>query len=263
MINKERVVQVVYSSDAFKDLKILEYVSDGEDMEEVQNYALTPTLNQTQISALLLSVPTVDIMACYDSEFSSVYSNPTGEIQTILNGAESAFSPANVDLNIKAYKYYTNINNDNVSNVKTAFITAASNDRDVTNSDIAILFTGKEMTSNWNGISSQYTGSSDKAYAVAQMVSSGSSTTYHATPTQRKILTTHELGHIFGTQHSEAYKWDSGSTHYYTAMWSPFMGTSSPNYMQNEFSNLNNHGDTSHNNILYIVANKNTVAGFQ
>lgn len=42
--HKGRVVQVVYSSDAFKDIEILEYVSDGEDMEEVQNYAPTPSL---------------------------------------------------------------------------------------------------------------------------------------------------------------------------------------------------------------------------
>lgn len=192
-----------------------------------------------------------------------MYSNPTDEIRVILNGTKSAFSPANVNLNIKAFKYYTNINNDNVSNVKNAFITAASQDRDTTNSDLAILFTGKEMTGNWIGISSQYNGNSASAYAVGQMVSAGSSTPYHATPTQRILLTTHELGHMFGANHPYAYNWSVGSSKYYTVMWSPFMGTSSPNYMQNEFSNLNNHGDSSHNNILYIVNNKNTIAGFQ
>lgn len=258
-----KVVHVVYSSDAFKDREILEYCSDGDDTENVQKNLPPSSLNQTQISAMLLSVPTVDIMACYDSEFSSIYSNTNTQVGLIFNGAESAFSPANVDLNIKEYKYYTGISNGNASSVLPAFYNTAKNDRDSTNSDLAFLFTGKEMSGNWIGLSYTYTGSSAQAYAVAQMVSAGSSTTYQATTTQKQILTAHELGHIFGATHDEAYSWSSGSSHYYTCMWSPFMGTSSPNYMQNEFSNLNNHGNSSHNNILHIVANKNTIAGFQ
>jgi hypothetical protein len=46
-------------------------------------------------------------------------------------------------------------------------------------------------------------------------------------------------------------------------MRSPFGGISFPNYMQIEFSNLNDHGDSSHNNILHVVSNKGTIAGFQ
>lgn len=76
-------------------------------------------------------------------------------------------------------------------------------------------------------------------------------------------FTTHELEHNFDAIHGEAYSWDSGSSHYYTAMWSPLMGSTYPNYMQPEFSNLNNHGDSSHKNILHIVTNNNTIAGFQ
>lgn len=120
------------------------------------------------------------------------------------------------------------------------------------------------MTGSAIGTSDVYTGSSSQAYGVAQMVSGGSLSSYQATSTERVILTTHEIGHIFGATHEEAYDWwNNYIYHYYTAMRTPFEGTSYPNYMQNEFSNLNNHGDSNHNNILNIVASKSTISGFQ
>lgn len=256
-----KVVHVVYSSDAMKKRKILEYNTDTVSGD--QKALLTSSLNQTQIADMLLSVPTVDVMACYDSEFVSQFSNPSTEIQRIFNGISSAYSPSSVNLNIKAYRSYS-ISNGYSSDVHNRFTTAASSDRDSTNSDIAFLFSGKEMTGDTIGTSDVYTGSSSQAYGVAQMVSAGSSSTYQATATERVILTTHEIGHIFGATHEEAYDWwNNYIYHYYTAMWTPFMGTSYPDYMQNEFSNLNNHGDSSHNNILNIVASKSTIAGFQ
>lgn len=263
MTYNEKVVHVVYSSDAIKESKILVYNTDGDDAEAVLESLPTSSLSQAQISAMLLSVPTVDIMACYDTEFDLQFSNPNAEIQNILAGVESVFSPANVDLNIKSYKYYTNIPNDEASEVLSDFASIAANDRDSTNSDLAFLFTAKEMTGSAIGRARTFTGSSGQAYAVGQMVSGGLFNTYQATSVQKIILTAHELGHNFGATHDEAYSWDSGSSHYYTAMWTPFMGSTFPDYMQAEFSNLNNHGDSSHNNILHIVANKNTIAGFQ
>ncbi|WP_462273274.1 M12 family metallo-peptidase [Methanohalophilus sp.] len=259
-----KVIHVIYSSDAIKDRKILEYNTDGIDTEATKTNFSTPSVYQSmQLSSALRSVPTVDIMACYDSEFESRFSNPTAEIQSIISSVDSnAFSSANVDLNIKAYKKYTSISNGNVTDVMADFKSTAATDRDHTNSDLAFLLTGKEMTGSWIGLAKTFTGSSNQAYAVGQMKSAGLFSSYQATATERKVLTAHELGHNFGATHDEAYSWGT-ITHYYTAMWSPFEGTSFPDYMQIEFSNLNDHGDSSHNNILNIVTNKGTVAGFQ
>lgn len=83
-----KVVHLVYSSDAMKKRKILEYntdtVSGDQNVSRDQIALQTSSLNQTQITDMLLSVPTVDVMACYDSEFVSAFSNPSNEIQRIL-----------------------------------------------------------------------------------------------------------------------------------------------------------------------------------
>lgn len=117
-----KVVHLVYSSDAMKKRKILEYNTDtvSGDPKALQ----TSSLNQTQTADMLLSVPTVDVMACYDSEFVSKFSTPSTEIQRIFNGLSSAYSPANMNFNIKAYKSYS-ISNGDSADVHDRFTTAA------------------------------------------------------------------------------------------------------------------------------------------
>ncbi|MCC4766394.1 hypothetical protein FXW07_07140 [Methanosarcina sp. DH1] len=251
-----KVVHVVYSSEAIKKRNILTYCTDIVTGD--QKALSTGSLNQTQIEALLLSTPTVDVMACYDSEFQSKFSNPTNEISNMMSTVASAFSVGNCNLNIKAYRKYT-ISNGDSQTVLNRFTSAAAAGRDSTNSDLAFLFTGKELTDSNIGIANGYTGSSNQAYGLAQMVSAGASTSYHATSNERRAVTTHELGHMFGATHGEAYDWYVVAVHYYTSMLSPFKGST----MQSEFSNLNNHGNSTRNNILHIVANKGTISGFQ
>lgn len=66
---------------------------------------------------------------------------------------------------------------------------------------------------------------SGNAYALAQMVPAGFFSSYQATPSQRKALTAHELGHNFGATHEEAYDWCNLGNHYYTSVWNLFQGT--------------------------------------
>ncbi|WP_135605138.1 M12 family metallo-peptidase [Methanococcoides sp. NM1] len=255
-----KVVHVVYVSDAIKKREILEYNTDGT-LEQAPLEILPLPEKTTSLSTL--STTTVDLLAGYDTEFSNKFSNPTAEINNMVASANSAFSAANVNLNTKAIYYYSNIQNDDATAVRDNFVSEASSDRDSDNCDLAFLFSGKEFDGSVIGKSMQYTGSSSEAYAVAQMVSPGIFSSYGATYNERCILTAHEIGHNFGATHSEAYKWNIASTTHFTTMWSPFAGTSYPDYMELEFSNINDHGDSSHNNIADIIANKGTVAGFQ
>lgn len=258
----KKVVHVVTSSkDAKKDRIVTEYNTDDSIIDNSGESNLSA--NVALDIASLLRGTTIDIMASYDSEFNSEYSNPTAEIQNILSGVNSyAFSDANVDLNIKTYRYYTNIPDGTNNEIYDDFKGVAEGDRDTTNCDLAFLFSGKEMDGDGIGTAAVYTGSSGQAYAVAQMVSAGTFSSYQASSTGKRVLTAHELGHNFGATHNEAYTWGSWPS-YYTCITSPFEGTSYPNYMQIEFSNLNDHGDSSHNNILHVVSNKGTIAGFQ
>lgn len=79
-----KVVHVVYSSDAFKAIEYLEYNSDGDDTEEVQEDLPTSSLNQTQISAISLRpISIVDM-------FKKIYQ--LAGIQTALASVNSLIS---------------------------------------------------------------------------------------------------------------------------------------------------------------------------
>ena len=86
-----------------------------------------------------------------------------------------------------------------------------------------------------------------------------STANYKDSDTHRKIVTAHELGHIFNANHDNAYSWtESGSTKY-TIMQAEWQG----NNQRLEFSNKDNHGDSTHNNLQRIKDIKSTVARFQ
>ncbi len=263
-----RVVHVVYTSDAIKKRNISVYNTDG-----VVRQAPLGTLPsfEAPISSGTLTTTTVDLLASYDTEFQNTFSNPTAEISNMINSVNNAYSPTGVTLNIKSYKYYSNIQNSDACTVRSNFASTASGDRDSTRSDLAFLFSGKEFTTDDIGCAWQYNGWSGGAYAVAQMVSAGIFTSYGGSYDDRTIVTAHEIGHLFGADHqnsnqayAKAYSWDAGWLRTdYTALWTPYMGIFYPYYMQLEFSNANNHGDSTHDNARRISETKATVAGFR
>lgn len=85
----------------------------------------------------------------------------------------------------------------------------------------------------------------------------------------RYIQSAHEIGHNFGADHenssssptwARAYHWVEWLIfNKYTAMWSLWQG----NAGQMEYSNRNNHGDSTHDNIQRIRDTRATVAGYQ
>lgn len=263
-----KVVHVVYTSDAIKKRNISIYSTDEVVRE---NPMKSSSSLEASISLGTLTATTADLLASYDTEFQNTFSNPTAEISNMVSSVNNAYSPASVTLNIKSYKYYSNIQNSDACTVRSSFASTASGDRDSTSSDLAFLFSGKEFTGDNIGCANQYSGSSSAVYGVAQMVSAGLFSTYGGSYTDRTILTAHETGHIFGADHqnsghayANAYSWDAGWWRtYYTAMWTPYKGQSYPDYMQLEFSSANNHGDSTRDNIRRISETKATVAGFR
>jgi hypothetical protein len=213
-----------------------------------------------------LSATNVGLMAVYDTQFSSAYPNSAAEISNMISQVNTAFSPADVSLTITSYYQDSTLTSTIAYPLLCDFRTNYQDERDQTNSDLAFLFTGKQLGNDVGG-AFQYNGNSANAYGLAQMVSDGG--VFSGSSYQRDVLITHEIGHNFGADHengsssptwARAYHWvEWWVINKYTAMWSLWQG----NDGQIEFSNSNNHGDSTHNNIQRIRDTRSVVAGFQ
>jgi len=217
------------------------------------------------------SVTTVTICTAHGWQFRSTFPSPNSEMANTIAQVNSAFSPSDigVEFQINAFCDIGTVlgSTTNPNDLLDGFKEDIKQERDSSHSDIAVLFTGKELDGDAIGITYDVPGSSGHAYVVVQMVDAGS--TYQATLSQRCVNTAHEIGHVFGGQHQDAtsspgyaraYHWkDWGIWDRYTAIWTPFMGDEA----MLEFSSDTNHGDTSHDNARRIYELKGTVAGYR
>lgn len=128
--------------------------------------------------------------------------------------------------------------------------------------DISIYLGGYDVDGNVNGAAFPYPNS---RHAWAQMVRDwwGGGWTYDGSDHGRRVVTIHEIGHMFDADHEDTggytqatYWWDWG--YYYTVMWSTYKG-SSGTY---EFSSINYHGDSTHDNARRIRETKTTVGNY-
>jgi hypothetical protein len=211
------------------------------------------------------STTTIDIFAVYDTEFKNRFSNPAGEIDKMIIDVNTAFSLADVKFNIKECQLDTALtlsSTDKTHSLLCDLRTNYKSTRDSKKADVAFLFTGKKLGNDIGG-AFQYSGDATNGYGLAMMVDDGGVGTgvrFWGTPTQRAVLTAHELGHNLNANHENAYDWtDWYIFHKYTAMWSEWKGDEE----QLEFSSKDNHGDSTHNNRQRIKDTKATVAGFQ
>jgi len=215
-----------------------------------------------------LTTTYVDLFAAYDPLYRVSYSNPTQEIADMISQANTAFSPCGVSISIAAYREVTDLNPMQSEDLLRDFRTKYSAVRDSTSSDLAFLFTGKNLP-DANGISFVYSGSATSGWALGQMVNKPGSN-YSGSFGQRNILIAHEMGHNFGALHdgmsvtqplsARPYHWtELFIFDRYTALWDPWQGDN----MRLEFSSPTGHGDSTHNNVAVITTNKGTVAGYR
>jgi len=263
------VIHVVYDLDDFKEREIKEYNTCGVDEKEeaVSNEIFAESLSsEGAITSSILSYTQIDILPCYDQDFEDDYANPIAEIVSMVNEVNGELANANADLNIHFFKRYgyLNVGDGSADATFDFFEDDIKPYRNMTGSDLAMLFYGKDFPGDTIGLGWSFNGDSGRAITVVQMVSAGLFSSYQATYNGRCVLITHEFGHNFGASHEEAYRWPVGHGWHYTSMWSPFAGTSFlDDYMEVEYSDLNRHGNASHNNILHVAANKEIISDFR
>ena len=248
---------VVYSGPAPSEDDIMAFENDV--MAGAIGIELVPEIADRTIGTRSTSVY---VLAAYDTEFSNKYSSPGTEIYNMFSQTKTAFSKSYVGVNLvlDGYYYMNSLTSTGSSDLLGEFKSEVSSHRNSEDSDLAFLYTGKNLDGSYIGRSTGYNnGNPTYAYALGQMRTGGIST-YQATFSQRCVLTAHELGHNFDATHGEAATWTDGMVTYYTAMRSPFEGT-----MRLDFSTTDpsGHGDILHNNAGRIVSTKSIVASYQ
>lgn len=254
-----KVILVVFSSDDIKkrEDKIINYceVEEQTPLEDLSNI-------KESNSYTILSTTYVDLLPAYDQDFKNIYGSDSAaqtEISNRINDAEDAYSPASVVFRITNYKKYGSLSSGTGEQILNFFKFDIPPYRDITNSDLAILFYGKDLTDNVIGRSTVYNGSSLNAYSIAQMFDGPGN--YDATPNGKSVLIAHELGHNFAANHNEAFNWMESSTRVYSTMTGGWVTDS---VMKRRFSSNDGvHGNSTCNNIQHVQSTKTTVAGFQ
>ncbi len=219
----------------------------------------------------ITATTTVTMMAAHDHQFRNLFPSPNTEMANMIAQINTALSPSDIGVSLQVNAYCdlgTTLAAYNHESLLREFSAENAALRDRMDSDIAVLFTGRDLDNEYIGAAYEYVADPDGGYAHAQMCSSGGS--YQATFSHRCINAAHEIGHLFGAGHEDsttpypsyakAYHWTEWFIYNrYTALWSSFMG----NDMCLEYSCDTRHGDASHDNARRISETKGIVAGYQ
>lgn len=257
--NTKEVTYVIYKN---SDTEYTGPAPDGNDIDMTDEEAslYISTINESTDETINAKTSSVYVLCAYDSAFSSKYTSPGTEIYNMFSQTKTAYSESYIGVNLVLDGYYymsTLTTSTDASTLLNDFKSKVASRRDSENSDLATLYTGRNLDGDTIGLAKQYTGSPSQAYCIAQMTSNGIST-YQATFNQRCTLSAHEIGHNFGAVHDQATTWSYGL--YTTAMYETFLpGT----LMEFSTTDSSGHGDATHDNAGIISSHKSTVAGFQ
>lgn len=253
-----KVVHILYNSDKVITDPKSQKAHDAEIYENLieEQKGLSDSASESGILAGIKSTSTVDLLAVYDPSFSSLFSNPNGEISNMILQVNTAFSPTGTTIAIKEYRLATDLSSMDADDLLPEFRSKYSTLRDSTGSDLAFFFTGRDMV-DADGIGYVYNGNARSGWALAQMVSKSN---YSGSFSQRNILIAHELGHNFGATHAQSTTWQEWLIlTRYTIMNDPWEGDN----MRLEYSSPSGHGDATHNNAGIITTNKGTIASYR
>ncbi|AKB56448.1 hypothetical protein A9239_17030 [Methanosarcina sp. A14] len=269
---EKKVLHVVYRN-TDKVISGVPPASDDvayESNNTVDVYSKSETF-KTQSPSSILSTTTVTLLSAYDTEFKNEFASPGTEIYNMMADVNSAYGVSDIGVNFDADYYYydSDLSSTRSDLLLGEFRSENSALRDSANCDLAFLFSGKCFSDSAIGRSYVYSGLSNAAYGVAQMVDEPG-TTYDGTFDDRCSVVSHELGHNFGADrqdsshaYAKAYSWSYLGFTRYSIMYTPYKGIGSIGGMQLEFSSDTNHGDATHDNARRISETKSTIANFQ
>ncbi|WP_292486807.1 M12 family metallo-peptidase [Methanohalobium sp.] len=261
--NKENNGKVIHVSYKLSDIKESNK-STSISMDDIdgETTSLQTTVSSSDTLTTSSTTYTIDFLPAYGPDFNNLFSEPETEISSMVNEInDDAYSAAGVTLEITSYKQFSDILQGTTSEILHFFEDEIPEYRDITNSDLAFLFYGKNFEDDTIGRADSYNGDDSQAHGVAQMIANPFGC-YSADYQDRCLLTAHETGHNFGCEHDEAYQWTTPNLNHYTTMWSPFSDNTSE-YMELEFSSDDNHGDEDHDNLGIIIQNKDVVASYR
>ncbi|MDV0443425.1 M12 family metallo-peptidase [Methanorbis rubei] len=125
--------------------------------------------------------------------------------------------------------------------------------------DIGVYFSGYDLPGSTALGQAESPTSSAKRYAWVQMAADQDNTSVVTGNYQARVsVTIHEIGHLYGASHGQAFEYTSTSG---SRIWTVMKDEYRPSHSW-DYSSPSYHGDANHNNAGLIASNKFTVAGY-
>ncbi|MFP4654219.1 MAG: hypothetical protein ACLFMM_00815 [Methanohalobium sp.] len=170
--NKEKNGKVIYVSYKSSDIKESNK-STSISMDDIdgETTSLQTTVSSSDTLTTSSTTYTIDFLPAYGPDFNNLFSEPETEISSMVNEInDDVYSTEGVTLEITSYKQFSDIPQGTTSEILHFFEDEIPEYRDITNSDLAFLFYGKNFEDDTIGRADSYNGDDSQAHGVAQMI---------------------------------------------------------------------------------------------